>query len=232
MKKILTLMILALLGMTQLAAQTGVSEPFATTGLKAINPEVGFNDMSAGTMGALAAAAPRYEEGESADPHMSGKWLVLIDKDNEERWYKMNPPLDDYGEDNYSIGMTLPLNPWNEDVPFYFMVDGLRYGAETDMQVPVFSDYLVDNQNPLVLSENRFCVPANFTYFFGIVIDGESIYMLIVCEHIHHSVESVFADQVLPADGNYYNLMGQPVGTEVPSVPGIYIHQGKKIIVR
>ena len=33
-------------------------------------------------------------------------------------------------------------------------------------------------------------------------------------------------------DPNYYNLMGQPVGTEVPSTPGIYIHQGKKICVR
>ena len=33
-------------------------------------------------------------------------------------------------------------------------------------------------------------------------------------------------------DDNYYNLMGQPVGKELPSTPGIYIHQGKKIVVR
>jgi len=33
-------------------------------------------------------------------------------------------------------------------------------------------------------------------------------------------------------DQNYYNLMGQPVGTDVPTTPGIYIHQGKKIAVR
>ena len=33
-------------------------------------------------------------------------------------------------------------------------------------------------------------------------------------------------------DPNYYNLMGQPVGKDVPTVPGIYIHQGKKIVVR
>ena len=33
-------------------------------------------------------------------------------------------------------------------------------------------------------------------------------------------------------DPNYYNMMGQPVGTEVPTAPGIYIHQGKKIVVR
>ena len=35
-----------------------------------------------------------------------------------------------------------------------------------------------------------------------------------------------------PLDANYYNLMGQPVGKDVPTVPGIYIHQGKKIVVR
>ena len=32
-------------------------------------------------------------------------------------------------------------------------------------------------------------------------------------------------------DENYYNLMGQPVGKDVPTTPGIYIHQGKKILV-
>ena len=35
-----------------------------------------------------------------------------------------------------------------------------------------------------------------------------------------------------PVDPHYYNLMGQPVGTEVPTAPGIYIHNGNKIIVR
>ena len=33
-------------------------------------------------------------------------------------------------------------------------------------------------------------------------------------------------------DPNYYNLMGQPVGTTLPSVPGIYIHHGNKILVK
>ena len=30
----------------------------------------------------------------------------------------------------------------------------------------------------------------------------------------------------------YYNLMGQPVGKNLPSLPGIYIHHGNKILVR
>ena len=32
-------------------------------------------------------------------------------------------------------------------------------------------------------------------------------------------------------DDQYYNLMGQPVGKEIPTTPGIYIHHGKKIVV-
>ena len=35
-----------------------------------------------------------------------------------------------------------------------------------------------------------------------------------------------------PLDPQYYNLMGQPMGKDVPTTPGIYIHQGKKIVVR
>jgi hypothetical protein len=46
------------------------------------------------------------------------------------------------------------------------------------------------------------------------------------------SIEEVEAEQPNQAvDGNYYNLMGQPVGKEVPTTPGIYIHNGKKICV-
>ena len=45
-------------------------------------------------------------------------------------------------------------------------------------------------------------------------------------------IGEVVADQPeRMTDGNYYNLMGQPVGKDVPTVPGIYIHQGKKILV-
>ena len=46
-------------------------------------------------------------------------------------------------------------------------------------------------------------------------------------------IDEVVADETRrPLDPNYYNLMGQPVGKEVPTTPGIYIHQGKKIVVR
>ena len=46
-------------------------------------------------------------------------------------------------------------------------------------------------------------------------------------------IDEVVADRTgRPQDENYYDLMGRPVGKEVPSTPGIYIHNGKKIVVR
>ena len=47
-------------------------------------------------------------------------------------------------------------------------------------------------------------------------------------------IDEVVADkpQARQVDDNYYNLMGQPVGKDVPTAPGIYIHHGKKIVVR
>ena len=50
---------------------------------------------------------------------------------------------------------------------------------------------------------------------------------------IHVGIDEVVTDKATGVmDGYYYNLMGQPVGKDVPTTPGIYIHQGKKIVVR
>ena len=38
--------------------------------------------------------------------------------------------------------------------------------------------------------------------------------------------------EVTAAPDDYYNLMGQPVGKDLPTLPGIYIHHGNKILVR
>ena len=48
------------------------------------------------------------------------------------------------------------------------------------------------------------------------------------------SIDEVVAEkpQARQYDDNYYNLMGQPMGKDIPTAPGIYIHHGKKIVVR
>ena len=51
--------------------------------------------------------------------------------------------------------------------------------------------------------------------------------------NIRVGIDEVVEDKVSrPLDPRYYDLMGRAVGTEVPTTPGIYKHQGRKIVVR
>ena len=67
-----------------------------------------------------------------------------------------------------------------------------------------------------------------------VVKDGQIIYKGMRYRHgAFTGIDEAVADGTQrPANPNYYNLMGQPVGQDVPTAPGIYIHQGKKIVVR
>ena len=67
-----------------------------------------------------------------------------------------------------------------------------------------------------------------------VVKDGQIIYKGMRYRHgAFTGIDETVADTTQrPADPNYYNLMGQPVGKDVPTSPGIYIHNGKKIVVR
>jgi len=67
-----------------------------------------------------------------------------------------------------------------------------------------------------------------------VVKDGQIIYKGMRYRHgAFEGIDETVADRTQrPADPNYYNLMGQPVGKDVPTSPGIYIHNGKKIVVR
>ncbi len=67
-----------------------------------------------------------------------------------------------------------------------------------------------------------------------VVKDGQIIYKgMRYREGAFTGIDEVVADRTgRPLDENYYDLMGRPVGKDVPSTPGIYIHNGKKIVVR
>ena len=66
-----------------------------------------------------------------------------------------------------------------------------------------------------------------------VIKDGKIIYKgMRWREGAYDAIEEVVADQSpRVTDGNYYDLMGRAVGKDVPTVSGIYIHQGKKICV-
>ena len=70
-------------------------------------------------------------------------------------------------------------------------------------------------------------------YLSHVIEDGEIIYKSINYNpDIQVAIDEVDADKTrLSLDPRYYDLMGRVVGTEVPTTPGIYIHQGKKICV-
>ena len=67
-----------------------------------------------------------------------------------------------------------------------------------------------------------------------VVKDGQIIYKgMRYREGAFTGLDEAVADRTArPLDENYYDLMGRPVGKEVPSTPGIYIHNSKKIVVR
>ena len=67
-----------------------------------------------------------------------------------------------------------------------------------------------------------------------VIEDGEIIYKgRFYDPNIRVGVNETMADKTRRnLDPQYYNLMGQPVGKNVPTTPGIYIHQGQKVLVR
>ena len=139
------------------------------------------------------------------DPHMVGKWLVLIDQDNVEHWYLLNP--DPNGEANWSMMLTLHHYPWNENVPFYFMVDGVQMGAETDMQLPAMGDETQTVLNPVFEGENMFYVPATYTYTWGLQFkDGQ--YYLLVAQGPQTGIDELNGGKAI-ANVRYFNMAGQ-----------------------
>ncbi len=77
--------------------------------------------------------------------------------------------------------------------------------------------------------------PYNVGIAFSHVIEnGEIIYKGLYFDSDQwNAIDEVVTDQRAPQyDDNYYNLMGQPMGTKLPTTPGIYIHHGKKVVIR
>ena len=139
------------------------------------------------------------------DPHMVGKWIVLIDNAGEEHWYELN--ADPNGENNWSMMLTLHHNPWAENVPFYFMVDGVQMGAETDMYEPAMGDNTQTVLNPVFEGENMFYVPATYTYTFGLQLkDGQ--YYLLVAQGPQTAVNEINGGKAV-AGVRYFNMAGQ-----------------------
>ena len=103
-----------------------------------------------------------------------------------------------------------------------YIIEGIGYGGE-DPGMPLNYFYGITTGTIQVIYQ-----------LSHVIENGEIVYKTRAYNpDITLGIDEVVVDvpqRVL--DENYYNLMGQPVGKEVPTTPGIYIHQGKKILVR
>ena len=92
------------------------------------------------------------------------------------------------------------------NVPFYFMVDGVRYGALEENMIPVYGDA---NQNPLNENENMWNIPVGRNYVIGIVIDPETgkMYMQI-SRGTYTELDELMGGKTV-AGVRYFNAAGQ-----------------------
>ena len=159
------------------------------------------------------------ETPEDPEGHMTGYWVVLIDKDGNEVWKKLeNTDTDDpnqyltnvalhysqYGGKPLSGDMTDADNPM---VPFFFMVDGVRYSCEIDETEPVYGNA---NENPLYeVEENMWNVPVGYFYTVGVLINPETgdLYLQI-SKGLYTGIDEMNGDKTV-AGVRYFNMAGQ-----------------------
>ena len=136
-------------------------------------------------------------------------------------------PFDDPNTDTIPIGNNFAQRHRFEYDTFhwFYVVEGIGYDGISSYTLALwFTGF------PTL----TFAEPDPYFQLCHVVKDGKVIYKGYGYDPgVTTGIDEVVADKTSrPLDPHYYNLMGQPVGTEVPTAPGIYIHQGKKIIVR
>ena len=151
------------------------------------------------------------------DQHSVGYWLVLLDKDGNEVWeqlVKVNPedPISFYQTNvalRYSIFGGNPNMSDDErpNVPFYFVVDGVRYGAEEADMIPVYGD---SYENPLIENENFWNVPVGRNYVIGVLTDPETGEMFMVIARGTFGLDELMDGKNI-AGVRYFNIMGQEI---------------------
>ena len=156
------------------------------------------------------------------DPTLEGFWLVLIDQDGVEH----EPIALNEGENgDYTTTFTFEYYPWGEftwnpnlseeeneanrpDVPFYFIINGVRYGADADLRDAFLGDAM---ENPLGNEEEGFggcySVPVGFSYTLGVAIENDK-YFVYAARAKKTGIDEMNADKAI-AGVRYFNMAGQ-----------------------
>lgn len=149
--------------------------------------------------------------------------------------YDFNDPVPLYGTTLAAWGIeyvqtdTIAVGPYHSKCHYFQLlnypgyeniIEGIGYDGVVGMPLFYFLAPITEAQVAYGLSH--------------VLEDGEIIYKGRWYDgDIHVGIDEEVNEQPRRmCDGNYYNLVGQPVGKDVPTTPGIYVHDGKKIVVR
>jgi hypothetical protein len=155
-----------------------------------------------------------------SDPHMTGVWIVTINKDNGEEWKEMayddgdytsivRMEYDTYGTFPYNPALTMEENDaMRPNVRYYIVIDGVRYGAAEDGTLTVLGEAL---NNPLYEGENFYVLEhaVGRVYQMGVAVDPETNNMYVYAAVAAYTdVEEMNAAKTV-AGVRYFNMAGQ-----------------------
>ena len=163
------------------------------------------------TVTTLVVTVPAVEVGPGPeDPHMTGYWMVMLDKNNEPVWYEMFVGANG----DYTTVVALEYGIFGRydhdagyrgNVPFYFMIDGVRYGANGE-EIPAVLGTALDNE--LFETEGYYTVPVGYNYNMGVAIGPDGDYYVYVAQAGFVGVDELNANKAV-AGVRYFNMAGQ-----------------------
>lgn len=115
------------------------------------------------------------------DPHDTGYWVILLDKDGEPVWHECYvAESGDYTaiislEDKSIYGTTFDsVTGVHFTTSLYVMIDGILYGAENDNQ-EIILGALYDN--PLISNNKGYLIRIGFNYNVGVTFKDDDLYL-------------------------------------------------------
>ena len=165
-----------------------------------------------------SSAVEYYVEVPAAGETTTSIILVLIDQEGNE----VPVVLSEGADGDYTTTYTFEYHPWgafdwdpnasveeNEakrpNVPFYFLINGVRYGADEAMRPTVLGYAL---QNPLEENaEGCYCVPVGFSYTLGVALKDGAYYVYAAVSK-QTGVDEMTTGKTV-AGVRYFNLAGQ-----------------------
>ena len=166
------------------------------------------------TVTTLVVTVPAVEVGPGPeDPHMTGYWLVMLDQNNQPVWYALNE-----GEGGMTTSVALEYGVYGRydhdagyrgNVPFYFVVNGVMYGADYDMREAEMGKMENTLNNPLFAGDDiYYCVPVGYYYTLGIYTNPEGQMFVYCAQAGYVGVDELNANKAV-AGVRYFNMAGQ-----------------------